>query len=195
MKTNMSDRTIGIILIAVGFLFVINNFGVFDLGGLLLRLTPLLLVWWGFHLLRKRGRQKEKDGEYQVFGDKTATTHSPFVKHSSAFGDINLKIESEEFSGGSVSSVFGKISIDLKDVSSIGSYGELDLHSVFGDITIRIPEGMPYEITGNNVFGTITTPEGTKISGGGFSSPRSAEAGRRLVFKPSIVFGDMEIIY
>ena len=194
MKTNMSDRTIGIILIAVGFLFVINNFGVLDLGGMLWRLTPLLLVWWGFHLLRKRGTQKESDGEFQVFGDRSTTTSSPFVKHSSAFGDIRLKIESPEFSGGNVSSVFGKVMIDLKDVKALGSYGQLDLHSVFGDVTIRLPEGMPYEIKGNNVFGNIVTPEGTRISGGSYVSPAAGAASQKLVLRPSIVFGDMEII-
>ncbi len=194
MKTNMSDKKIGIILVIVGFLFVINNFRVFDLGNMLWRLTPLLLVWWGFHLLRKRGKQEPAEGDFQVFGDTSATTSSPFVKHSSAFGDIRIKVDSREFSGGSVSSVFGKINIDLHNVEAIGSYGQLDLHSVFGDITIRIPEGMPYEIRGNNVFGSIVTPEGTKISGGNYRNPGADEDSPILVLRPSMVFGDMEIL-
>ena len=194
MKTNMSDRKIGIILIIVGFLFVINNFRVFDLGNMLWRLTPLLLVWWGFHMLRKRGRQEPAEGDFQVFGDTSATTSSPFVKQSSAFGDIRLKVDNPEFSGGSVSSVFGKINVDLQSVTSIGSYGQLDLHSVFGDITIRLPHGMPFEIRGNNIFGSIVTPEGTKISGGSYRSPGTGENDSILILRPSMVFGDMEIV-
>ena len=111
MSLSTRDRNIGIILIVVGILFIINNFDFFDFGDILWRLSPLLLVWWGFHLLRKRGKTEKREGDFQVFGDTVESTSSQYVKHSSAFGDIRIKVECDEFSGGSVSSVFGKISI------------------------------------------------------------------------------------
>ena len=190
----MSDRRIGIILIIIGFLFIINNFNIFDLGDSLWRLSPLLLVWWGFHLLRKRGRHTRTEGDFQVFGDTSTTTSSPFIKHSSAFGDISVKISNEEFSGGNVSSVFGKISLDLQDISRIGSYGQLDLHSVFGDISIRLPAHLAFEIDGSTLFGSITTPEGTGVKGGSYRSPECDGSDNILRLKPSLVFGDMEIV-
>ncbi|MCK4537897.1 MAG: hypothetical protein KAV42_03760 [Candidatus Krumholzibacteria bacterium] len=193
MKKGMSNKRTGIILIIIGFLFIINNFRIFDLGGSLWKLSPLLLVWWGFHLLRKRGKHTRAEGDFQVFGDTSTTTSSPFIKHSSAFGDISVKIENEEFSGGNISSVFGKISLDLQDIGRIGSYGQLDLHSVFGDISIRLPAHLAFEIDGSTLFGSITTPNGSKV-GGSYRSPECDGSDRILRLKPSLVFGDMEIV-
>lgn len=193
MKLNSSEKRIGIILILVGFLFIVNNLTDFDLWESVWKLSPLLLVWWGFHILRKRGTEGDRDSDFQVFGDMSTTTSSPFVKHSSAFGDIRIKIDNNEFSGGSISSVFGKISLDLQSVQSIGSYGQLDLHSVFGDITIRVPEGLEYEIRGSNLFGSITTDGGTKV-GGHYASPGFEAASQKLIIKPSLVFGDFELL-
>jgi predicted membrane protein len=194
MKKGMSNKRIGIILIIIGFLFIINNFNIFDLGNSLWKLSPLLLVWWGFHLLRKRGTHTRSEGDFQVFGDTSTTTSSPFIRHSSAFGDIRVKIDNEEFSGGNVSSVFGKISLDLQGVERIGSYGQLDLHSVFGDITLRLPRDLAFEVEGTTMFGSITTPDGSKVSGGSYRSPESDRSEQILRLKPSLVFGDMEII-
>ncbi len=193
MKTRMTNKRIGIILIIIGFLFIVNNFNIFDLGDSLWKLSPLLLVWWGFHLLRKRGRHTKTEGDFQVFGDTSTTTSSPFVRHSSAFGDISVKINNEEFSGGNISSVFGKISLDLQDIGGIGSYGQLDLHSVFGDISLRLPAHLAFEVDGSTLFGSITTPDGSKV-GGGYRSPECDGAEHILRLKPSLVFGDMEII-
>ena len=193
MGKHWKDNKFAIVLIVAGFLFLAHNFLYFSIWETILKLTPLLLVWWGFHLLRRSGRHSEKDSDFQVFNDTVMTTSSPFLRHSSAFGDIRIKVDSEEFSGGSVSSVFGRISIDLRDVKRIGSYGQLDIHSVFGDTTIYLPECLSYDVSGSNLFGTIVNHEGGKIEGCNYCEPGSEGSGMKLVIRPSLVFGDMAI--
>ncbi len=194
MGRHLKDNKLAIVLIAAGFLFLLHNFFFFSVWETLLKLTPLLLVWWGFQILRKSGRHSGKDPDFQVFTDTVVTTSSPFLKHSSAFGDIRIRVESEEFSGGSVSSVFGRISIDMREVKRIGSYGQLDLHSVFGDVKIYLPECVSYDVSGSNLFGTIINHEGGKIEGCNYCGLGSEGGGRKLVIRPSLVFGDMEIM-
>lgn len=194
MDLGRKEAKIGIILIVIGIIFILNNFDVFDFTETLLKLSPILLVWWGLHLLRKRGRVTHKEGDFQVFGDTVTTTSSPFVKNSSAFGDISIKITSEEFSGGSVSSIFGKVSIDLEEVERIGSYGQLDLHTVFGDITLRVPDGIAVEVSGTTLFGSIIAPNGEKAGGNSYRSPGFETSDNRLFIRTSLVFGDIELI-
>ncbi|MBN2070289.1 MAG: hypothetical protein JW814_02440 [Candidatus Krumholzibacteriota bacterium] len=186
------NRGIGLILIIVGFLFIINNFGFFDFGESLWKLSPLLLVWWGFHILRKRGRATHGDSDFQVFGDTVATTSSQYVRNSSAFGDIRLKIENERFSGGTLSNIFGKISIDLTSVDHIENYGQLDIHSVFGDLIIRLPEKIAFEIKGSNIFGSTVTPDGKPVTSG-YTSPGFDESSEKITIRISMIFGDVEI--
>jgi len=186
------NKGLGILLVIVGFLFIIHNFGFFDFGESLWKLSPLLLVWWGLHLLRKRGKVSSKDGDFQVFGNTTETTSSPYIRNSSAFGDIRVKIENENFSGGTLSNIFGKISLDLTSVSSIENYGQLDIHSVFGDVIIKIPDNIAFEVRGSNIFGSTTTPEGQSVKTG-YESPGFEDTGNRITIRTSMIFGDVEI--
>ena len=129
-----------------------------------------------------------------MFGDTVETSDSPYVKHSSAFGDISIKVRTENFSGGSASTVFGTISIDLSEVRKIIGYGQLDLHTVFGDITVRVPAGMPVEVRSSGVFGELKAPEGGSFEGKCYRSPGEESDGGKLVIDCSQVFGDVEII-
>ncbi|MBD3178114.1 MAG: hypothetical protein GF417_00155 [Candidatus Latescibacteria bacterium] len=194
MSISWKESKTAIILIVIGILFLINNFGVINIGGFIWRLWPLVIVFWGITMLRKRGRRDEKDTKFQFFGDAVLSISSPYVKHSSAFGDIRIKVDSQEFAGGNASTVFGKISIDLSEVTGITGYGQLDLHAVFGDIMLRLPENIKYELRGNNLIGDVHIPGGVKLEGMNYRSPDAEEGETVLIINVSQVFGDVEII-
>ncbi len=194
MNLESKEARIGIIIIILGLIFVLNNFEVINIGSFIWKLWPLLLIWWGYSHLRKRGKRSSGDSNFWVFGDRVESTTSPYVRHSSAFGDIRIKFDNPEIAGGSVSSVFGKVAIDLKAVSSVGGYGQLDLHAVFGDIIIRVPEQLAFEVRGNNIFGSMISPDGEKVSGHDYLSPGAAAASAKLVIRASQVFGDIELL-
>ncbi len=180
-------------LIIIGFLALLDGFGAIDLWGSFWRLWPVILIVWGFSLLRKRGRYSQHGGR-RMFGDTVETSDSPYVKHSSAFGDINIRVRTDDFSGGSASTVFGTISIDLAEVRRIVGYGQLDLHTVFGDISVRVPAGMPVEVRSSGVFGEIKAPEDGSFEGKCYRSPGAGSGEGTLVIDCSQVFGDVEVI-
>ncbi len=180
-------------LILIGILAVLDGIGVINLWGNLWKLWPIFLIVLGFNMLRKRGRHSSH-GERRMFGDTVETTDSPYVKHSSAFGDISIRIRTEDFSGGSASTVFGSISIDLSEVRRIVGYGQLDLHTVFGDISVRVPANIPVEVRSSGVFGEIKAPEGGSMDGKCYRSPGAGSGEGTLVIDCSQVFGDVEVI-
>lgn len=194
MNISWKESKTAIIIIIIGILFLINNFGVMNIGGFIWKLWPLLIIFWGFTMLRKRGKRTEKETQFQLFGDAVLSISSPYIRQSSAFGDIRIRVDNAEFAGGSASTVFGKISIDLSDVTAITGYGQLDLHAVFGDIMVRIPENIHYELRGSNLIGDIHIPGGEKLNRVDYRSPGAAEGGETLVINISQVLGDIEII-
>lgn len=179
-----------IVLIVIGFLALLNNIGFVSVWSFIWRLWPILLILWGIHLLRKRGTAAERGG-MKVFGDTVETTDSPYIRRSSAFGDISVRVEGSEFAGGSASTVFGTVSIDLSAVRRVVGYGQLDVHTVFGDVTIKASADLPLEISSSSVFGELKT-ENEKVDGKTWSSPGAGE--RRLAIRCSQVFGDVTVI-
>jgi predicted membrane protein len=193
MDLRSKETKWAVALIGIGILALLDGLGVIDLWGGLWRLWPIILIVWGISLLRKRGKCSHHGGR-RMFGDTVEISDSPYVKHSSAFGDISIKIRTEDFSGGSASTVFGTISIDLSEVRRIVGYGQLDLHTVFGDITLRIPAGMPVEVKSSGVFGDLKAPEGSSFEGKCYRTSGGDDEEGRLVIDCSQVFGDVEII-
>jgi predicted membrane protein len=179
-----------IALIAVGFLALINNLGFVSVWSFIWRLWPILLILWGVRLLRRRGTAPERGG-MKVFGDTVETTDSPYIRRSSAFGDIGVRIEGAEFAGGSASTVFGTVSIDISAVRRVAGYGQLDVHTVFGDVTIKAPADLPLEVSSNSIFGGLWAGD-EKVDGKVWRSPGGTE--RRLTIRCSQVFGDVTVV-
>lgn len=183
----------GIILIIIGVVIILHAAGVFDFWRIIGLLFGLLLIWWGYRAMR-RGRRASLAGEnYTVFGDNITEDPSPRLDYSSVFGDTRVKLAGKEFSRGNIKGVFGDLVVDLSEVERILAPGTLDLDSVFGDIRIRLPQGIEYELEGHSVFGTTRTPGGTKAHGGRHRSPGFEESANRLRIHVSHVFGDNEI--
>jgi len=193
MNLRSKDTRWAVALIIIGVLALLDGFDIIDLWGGFWRLWPVILIVWGFSLLRNRGKCSPHGGR-RMFGNTVEITDSPYLKHSSAFGDISIKIRTEDFSGGSASTVFGTISIDLSEVRRIVGYGQLDLHTVFGDISLRIPAGMPVEVKSNGVFGELKVPDGSNTEGKCYRSSGGEGDESRLVIVCSQVFGDVEIL-
>jgi len=193
MDLRSKETKWAIALILIGILAVLDGIGVINLWGNLWKLWPIFLIILGFNMLRKRGRHSSH-GERRMFGDTVETADSPYVKHSSAFGDISIRIRTDDFSGGSASTVFGSISIDLSEVRRIVGYGQLDLHTVFGDISVRVPANIPVEVRSSGIFGDIKAPEGGSMDGKCYRSPGAGSGEGTLVIDCSQVFGDVEVI-
>lgn len=192
----MSNKTrpIGwaLLLLALGVILLLDNFDVIDFGDFVFKLWPLLLIWWGYMLLRKRTRHEE--GHSTIFGDRTGTTTSSEIDQSTVFGDVMIRVKSTEFTGGTVKTVFGNLSIDLGGVESITAPASLELHCVFGNIFLHVPERIGFEITGATAFGNTTMPDGTTRKGNTFQSSGFDTAEQRLSINVHQGFGNIEVM-
>jgi predicted membrane protein len=194
MKGHGGSLKWGIILIIIGLVFLLHNYGIMDFWWIIGRFWPLLLIWWGYTMIRDSRKAHGSERARQLFGDQRISVDSREINNSTVFGDIRLTVSSPEFIGGRAKVVFGDIHIDLAGVGTIASPGFLELESVFGDMAIRVPEHVAVEVRATRAFGTVTTPDGSKFHGDRYKSPDFDTASSRLELSISQVFGDLEIM-
>ena len=194
MRGNSGSLKWGLILIVVGVVFLLHNYGIMDFGWVMGHFWPLLLIWWGYSMIRCSRREQGSGRAQHLFGDQTLTVDSSEIHSSTVLGDIRMTISSPDFSGGKAKVVFGDIHLDLAGVESITSPGRLELESVFGDIAIRVPSHVAVEVRATRAFGSVTTPGGTRFHGDRYRSSDYDTASERLTLSISQVFGDLEIM-
>lgn len=105
-------------------------------------LWPFVLIAVGVWLVFARGWS----GSAQV---KSEDQISSFV----AFGGSNPKVISEDFEGGTVTTIFGGSEIDLREAQLAPSGAELDLTAAFGGIEVIVPVEWRVVMSGLPIFG------------------------------------------
>ncbi|UCF04460.1 MAG: hypothetical protein JSV33_11030 [bacterium] len=184
----------GVIFILLGLFLILINVGVLDLGRVFWVLMALIVIWAGIKMLRRQRAHREK---YRFFTepDDAMIVTSGDINYSSVFGDVHIKVEGNELSGGCANNVFGDIFVDIASVETVKGTGQLDLNTVFGDIVLRLPPELAYRIKGTSVFGSLSLPEHRKYHGKVYVSPDFDKVSNRLTINVSQVFGDIEIVH
>jgi predicted membrane protein len=185
----------GIILILIGGLFLLDNLGVADFGDVVSTFWPLILIVWGFTVLRNRRKPKP-----DTFGIPRADIHQniggELIHESNVFGDIFLSLTSQSFKGGSINGTFGDIELDLSKVTFAEGEHYLRVHGVFGDCRIITPNDSAVTVSASSTAGNITV-FGQRKEGWSPAidavSPAYANSMSRLKIMVSITFGDIRV--
>jgi predicted membrane protein len=210
----------GFILVMFGILLLLDNMGIADFGEMIHDYWPLILILWGISILTRRGRrhrnyQEQPPPQYQppspapdqgyqappppppppsAGGDFSFTMESDVIHQSEVFGDTHISAHSQNFMGGSVSTVFGDCNVDLSKIKIAEGEHTLRVHTVFGDSRIILPPNSAVSISANSTFGDMYVKDQQK---GGFSSyiylnsQGYESATNKLKIVISKVFGDL----
>ncbi|MGE5693405.1 MAG: cell wall-active antibiotics response protein LiaF [Candidatus Zixiibacteriota bacterium] len=177
----------GLFLLAVGALWILNNFDVidFDFGDALALFFPLLLIAIGFLLLfRPRPH---------AFGQEGMADKHIFR----AFGDVKLTGENLDPNGLEVSTGFGDVELDLTRSRFADGENALYVHTAFGDVEVKVPEGIAVSASGGSAFGDIKILGqsekgiGNQLSA---SDPNFETQSKRLRVHAHTAFGDITIL-
>jgi lia operon protein LiaF len=180
-------------LILLGFLFLLENAGVWDFGALFHDYWPALLVLWGVWLLVRRGSERK---ERPVAGPGTGADTPDQLNETRTFGDIVLRTGSKNFRGGRVSGVFGNIRVDASEATLVEGEQTLAIDGVFGDVRVILPKNVSTSVTATTVLGDVRVYD-TRHRGFAptiaLESPGYPDAPRRLRVRVSQVFGTVEV--
>ncbi len=190
----------GMILILLGILFLLDTLNIADFGEMISTYWPLILIFVGFSILMRNKRRPSQDSAWHDAGTPFTGGHqqsdASAVRSSSVFGDVDLKISSKDFQGGTISNVFGDTNIDLSEISLADGEHLLKVDGVFGDMHVLVPKDIEIYVGGKSVFGDVRVLGNLKTGFGqeiNYASPGYAAAQKKLRLDAHQVFGDVRI--
>ncbi len=200
-KSKSSGMMWGIILIAMGALFLFQNFNFLDIGDILSTFWPLILVALGLKIIYDRKSANEDEADFEVVNETdkkkgTSQLSSDKISNTNVFGDVNINITSQQFSGGSVSNVFGDVRIDLSQARVIDKNCKLFVNGIFGSIHIKLPKSVSAKIKANSIAGEINLKEESHdglFVNEKLEDPNFKESAERIYINSSIVFGSVTV--
>lgn len=153
----------GGVLTLVGILFLLDNLNIaiyiFDHRVRLSfnLLWPLLLVGFGLSVvvrnLDRTHRINTGSAGPAALGSTDFTTSEPQFSIANVFSGSRRNIESPDFRGGEIVSVFGGVRLDLRRAKMAVDEAVIDINAVFGGVEIRVPEYWNVESRGAGIFG------------------------------------------
>jgi predicted membrane protein len=190
----------GGMLILMGVLFLLDNFYILDFGDIVFTYWPLILIAIGIKIIMDKRRHYSNDdevleapGSAEYEGGKRSDDG---LSESNVFGDIDLRLTSKNFRGGSINNVFGDIKLDISEVKLQQRATRIYISGIFGDITVVTPKEIPIKVNTNAVAGDISI-RGNKKDGL-FPKLQHEEgsyeqAKEKLYIQSSIIFGSITV--
>ena len=191
-KSKSGELFWGFLLISLGVVFLLDKLDIMDIGEFFRIFWPVILIVIGLRLILKRNAAAMANGSQE----NLTLNDEQSVKYSKVFGDVKLKLESQDFNGGSISVMIGEIDLDL--VKSNIKAGEkiLTLSGVIGEISVILPKTLEVSVKANVTIGDIkildTTDDGFFINRT-YQSEGYETAKKKLYISVSQVIGDIEI--
>jgi predicted membrane protein len=178
MTLGASEKTAGIIVMAVGGFFMIpllfrETFHVYNM------FWPAIFIIIGviFIVSRRKG--------WGVSSTKGMASDD-IIDYVNIFSGGERQIVSQNFRGGKISTVFGGIELDLTKAKLAPGRNEIEIACVFGGATIIVPDHWYVTIEVTPVLGGFS--DSRKLSPG-----RTVDPSSQLVLKGAVVFGGGEV--
>jgi lia operon protein LiaF len=192
-------KWLGFSLIIIGVIFLLDSTGTFDIGELIRTYWPLLLVLWGLAMLRPGFRRPRAAAAPPAPGSAPGggrTDQAESLESSNVFGDVDMRVTSPSFRGGSARTVFGTIMVDCHMGGLADGEHTLTVSGVFGDSRVIVPPGIALDITAHALVGdasVLDQKRGGISASVRYTTPGFDSAPKRLRIRVSQVFGDIDV--
>ncbi len=170
-------KTSGIILIAIGSVFLVNRLGIFYFNVWTV-FWPIILIIIGVAVILKHNR-KPVAGKFGPYNDNepegpegTFTgNRSDTIDEVSIFSGSEKTITSKNFRGGKITSIFGGSEINLMQSGLSSGNNNIEMFCMFGGTTLIVPSDWEINVDVTAIFGGYTdkrykskslTPDNTK---------------------------------
>ncbi|USX18803.1 cell wall-active antibiotics response protein [Oxalobacteraceae bacterium OTU3REALA1] len=149
MQTRTSSgKLIGGGLIAAGCLIFLRRFGILDISWQ--SLWPVMLIVFGIAVVFKSSTGRS------AFKQPSAKVDNEFdqmeVDITSFMGAFKRRIITADFRGGEITALMGGCDLDLRQ-SSINGEAVLNVFSLFGGVTIKVPVDWTVVLQGTPIMG------------------------------------------
>ena len=198
--------TWGLIIVSFGVLFLLDNLHVLDFGDFISDYWPLILVLIGVRMIISRNRADdattEKPEPSAPRTENISSSSSPsgnpssqqYFSESKFIGDTWLKLNTDDFTGGTASSFIGDTHLDFSEVSVKSGEKSVHISGFIGDVKITPPKKVPFMLNVNTTIGDIRIFENTYeglVQSKMYKSPEYDSAPARIRLQVSKFIGDV----
>lgn len=186
---NSRNSVVGIIFVVLGLFGILGYISPFDIRFSFRDYWPILLIIVGFFILfRKRepnilqnpaGIPESEKNEFQ-------TSSANVLDESSIFNSTNRIIDTDNFRGGKVTTIFGSTKLDLTRASLSPGENTLEITCLFGGCDITIPKTWKVIVNVSAIFGGFEDKR--------YISMSDVKTDGVLIIKGTVIFGGGEII-
>ncbi len=178
MTLGASEKTAGVIVMAVGGFFLIpmifrETFHAYNM------FWPSIFIIIGVIFIFSKRRGWNSVSSAGIVSDD-------YIDYVNVFSGGERQIVSENFKGGRISAVFGGMELDLTKAKLAPGRNELEIACVFGGATFIVPDDWYISIEVTPVLGGFS--DSRKLNPG-----RTVDNTKQLVLKGAVVFGGGEI--
>lgn len=173
-------RSTGIILFAVGAVFYLRDYFMFDFSFWQI-FWPGVLIFAGLMIIF-RHRLDRHDWVH-----RGVITDDSLIDEVAVFGGGDRVVTSQAFKGGRVTTIFGGLNFDMLKAKMAQGDNHIDVFCLFGGMKLIVPEGWNVKIQVMSMFGGFTDKHRYK------SSALNPEGESRLVITGTVIFGGGEI--
>jgi predicted membrane protein len=178
MTLGASEKTAGVIVMAVGGFFMIplifrESFHMYNM------FWPSIFIIVGVIFIVSRRRGWNAVRSKGVIGDD-------YIDYVNVFSGGDRQIISQNFKGGKISAVFGGIELNLTKANLTNGVSEIEIACIFGGATIIVPDDWWVTIEVTPILGGFS--DSRKLSPG-----RSVDSSKHLVIRGAVIFGGGEV--
>jgi predicted membrane protein len=178
MTLGSSDKTAGVIVMAVGGFFLIpmifrETFHAYNM------FWPSIFIIIGVIFIVSRRRGGSPVISKGIAGDD-------YIDYVNIFSGGERQIVSQNFKGGKLTAIFGGMEIDLTKANLAPGRNDLEIACIFGGATIIVPDAWSVNIEVTPILGGFN--DSRKLNPG-----RTIDPSKQLVVKGAVIFGGGEV--
>lgn len=128
----------GPLFIMIGAILLLNEW---TDSQIFLYLWPLVIIYIGIIIIFYRPKHNKNVNKDNM------------LDSISLFSGAEIKSQSNPFQGGNILAVFGGTDIDLRDAVIVDEEITIEITTVFGGVSLKVPENVQVEVSGIPIFG------------------------------------------
>jgi predicted membrane protein len=172
-------RSTGIILLVIGGVFYLRDFLHFQFNFWEI-FWPGILILAGLMIIFRHKLDTEWNRKDFPEGDT-------YVDEMAFFGGGDRVVNSQQFKGGKVTTVFGGLNYNMLKAKLAPGVNEIDVFCLFGGMKLMVPEDWNVKIRVMSLFGGFSDKHRYR------NSELNPEGASQLVIKGTVIFGGGEI--
>lgn len=143
------DKSSNLIGLVIGICLLLGCINIIEFALIWKLMVPVILVMIGLSFIFKDTLNSKIKKEIKKL-NKTETK-----EYCSCFSGQTIDFNNEEFKGCTISAIFGGVKCDLKN-AIIKNDVVINATSIFGGITIYVPENVNVKISATSIFGGVS---------------------------------------